>query len=302
MGHAHPVSCVDCHDPATMQLRVTRPGFINGIQALPPRQTRCRTSLRRTVAPGQAGSALRSQPDASATRCARSCAASATWSTTAPARCRWTFPWGKGLKVEEQEPTGTSTSSRTAQRFFDYKHAETGAEILKAQHPEFELWSQGIHARSGVSCADCHMPYMRDGAAKISDHWVRSPLLNINRACQTCHHSPRRGNALPRGPDPGPQPQPAAARAKALMDQLDAIKAAKAAGATEEAAEARAGIAAQGPVAHRLHRRRKLDGLPRPAGGGPHPGRGHRLRAPGTSRRPRAGAAGGSPLMAPTGG
>src|SRR5687768_12876779 len=25
---------------------------------------------------------------------------------------------------------------------------------------------------------------------KISDHHVRSPLLNINRACQTCHHWP----------------------------------------------------------------------------------------------------------------
>ncbi|MCP4675330.1 MAG: ammonia-forming cytochrome c nitrite reductase subunit c552, partial [Deltaproteobacteria bacterium] len=73
------------------------------------------------------------------------------------------------------------------ERFFDYKHKETGAPILKAQHPEFELWSQGIHARSGVACADCHMPYMRDGATKVSDHWVRSPLLNINRACQTCH-------------------------------------------------------------------------------------------------------------------
>ena len=34
MGHAHPVSCVDCHDPATMALRVTRPGFINAIQVL----------------------------------------------------------------------------------------------------------------------------------------------------------------------------------------------------------------------------------------------------------------------------
>jgi len=40
-----------------------------------------------------------------------------------------------------------------------------------------------------VSCADCHMPYMREGATKISDHWVRSPLLNVNRACQTCHRA-----------------------------------------------------------------------------------------------------------------
>jgi nitrite reductase (cytochrome c-552) len=34
------------------------------------------------------------------------------------------------------------------------------------------------------------MPYQRVGAMKISDHHVRSPLLNINRACQTCHRWP----------------------------------------------------------------------------------------------------------------
>jgi len=62
--------------------------------------------------------------------------------------------------------------------------------VLQAQHPEFELWNQGIHARSGVACADCHMPYKREGALKISDHHVRSPVLNINRACQTCHKWP----------------------------------------------------------------------------------------------------------------
>jgi nitrite reductase (cytochrome c-552) len=62
--------------------------------------------------------------------------------------------------------------------------------VLKAQHPEFELWNQGIHARSGVACADCHMPYIRAGATKISNHHVRSPLLHINHACQTCHHWP----------------------------------------------------------------------------------------------------------------
>src|SRR5262245_10909199 len=31
---AHPVSCIDCHDPATMQLRVTRPGFLVGVANL----------------------------------------------------------------------------------------------------------------------------------------------------------------------------------------------------------------------------------------------------------------------------
>ena len=98
-----------------------------------------------------------------------------------------TFPWGKGLRAGDQEKFWNEVKFASGERFFDYKHAETGAPILKAQHPEFELWSQGVHARSGVSCADCHMPYGRDGATKVTDHWVRSPLLNVSRACQTCH-------------------------------------------------------------------------------------------------------------------
>src|SRR5262249_59971463 len=95
-----------------------------------------------------------------------------------------TYPWHKGLKVEQIE------SYYDELQFKDWAHAETGTPILKAQHPEFELWNQGIHARTGVACADCHMPYMRVGALKISDHHVRSPLLNINNACQTCHKWP----------------------------------------------------------------------------------------------------------------
>jgi len=31
------------------------------------------------------------------------------------------------------------------------------------------------------------MPYVREGAVKVSDHWVRSPLTDVNRACQPCH-------------------------------------------------------------------------------------------------------------------
>src|SRR5262249_50034653 len=117
--------------------------------------------------------------------------------------------------------------------FFDFKHTETGAEVLKAQHPEFEMWSQGIHARSGVACADCHMPYVRQGALKVSDHWVRSPMLNTARACQGCHPFPdteiharvetiekRHHDLMERA-------------GEALTGMLDEIVAAKKAGATD---------------------------------------------------------------------
>jgi nitrite reductase (cytochrome c-552) len=94
---------------------------------------------------------------------------------------RLTYPGSKGLKVDQIVDYYDETG------FSDWTHAVTGAPTLKAQHPEFEMWNQGIHARSGVACADGHMPYTRVGALKISDHHVRSPLLNINRSCQTCH-------------------------------------------------------------------------------------------------------------------
>ena len=94
------------------------------------------------------------------------------------------YPWEKGLKVDNILAYYDEVGHK------DWTHAVTGAPVLKAQHPEFELWNQGVHARAGVACADCHMPYKREGAHKVSDHHVRSPLLNINRACQTCHKWP----------------------------------------------------------------------------------------------------------------
>jgi nitrite reductase (cytochrome c-552) len=189
-GHAHPVSCVDCHDPASMTLRVTRPGFIRGIQALALSDSP--VPALPSVAEWRKGNReLPYDANRDATRnemrsfvCGQ-CHVEYYCSSKMPL----TFPWGKGLKVEDIEAFWDETKFPDGSAFVDYTHKETGAPVLKAQHPEFELWNQGIHARSGVSCADCHMPYMREGASKISDHWVRSPLLNVNRACQTCHRA-----------------------------------------------------------------------------------------------------------------
>jgi nitrite reductase (cytochrome c-552) len=163
----HPVSCIDCHDPATMQLRVTRPGFIEGIRLLKASQgvpsydvnTSATRQEMRTFVCGQ-------------------CHVEYYFKG---AEKRLEYPWGKGLTADSILAYHDSTGHR------DWVHAVSGAPVLKAQHPEFELYNQGIHARSGVACADCHMPYKREGAMKISDHHVRSPVLNLNRACQTCH-------------------------------------------------------------------------------------------------------------------
>ncbi len=179
----HPVSCIDCHDPRTMQLRVTRPGFLEGIQALALSDDPLPhlPSVERWRQEGRKGTY---DPNTLATRQemrAFVCGQCHVEYYFKGKEKRLVYPWQKGLKVDAILAYYDDVGQK------DWTHADTGAEALKAQHPEFEMWNQGIHARSGVTCADCHMPYKREGAMKISDHHVRSPLLNVNRACQTCH-------------------------------------------------------------------------------------------------------------------
>ncbi|WP_197512755.1 ammonia-forming cytochrome c nitrite reductase subunit c552 [Tessaracoccus coleopterorum] len=94
-----------------------------------------------------------------------------------------TFPWSKGINIDQIWEYYAEDGHK------DFTHATTGAEIVKAQHPEFDIWSQGIHADNGVSCADCHMPYEAEGAKKVTNHQIQSPMLNVNASCMTCHHS-----------------------------------------------------------------------------------------------------------------
>lgn len=169
VGQKHPVSCIDCHDPKTMGLRITRPGFIEGIRALKASQgipdydvskSATRQELRTYV-----------------------CAQCHVEYYFQGKEKRLVYPWAKGLQADSILAYYDEKGHK------DWTHAISGAPVLKVQHPEFEMFSQGIHARAGVACADCHMPYKRTGAMKISDHHVRSPLLNIDKACQTCHRT-----------------------------------------------------------------------------------------------------------------
>jgi len=210
----HPIACIDCHQPDTMQLRVTRPGFIEGIRALKAAQgvpdydvnTMATRQEMRSFVCGQCHVEYYFQG----------------------AEKRLVYPWAKGVKVDDIAAYYDEIGHA------DWTHAETGAAALKAQHPEFEMWNQGIHARSGVACADCHMPFKREGAFKISDHHVRSPLLNINRACQTCHKWPE---AELRARVETIQERTFKLRnlaMNALMDLIADLKQARDAGATDE--------------------------------------------------------------------
>lgn len=199
-------SCADCHDPDTMALRITRPGFANAMEARGIDLTQASRQEMRSYVCAQCHVEYYFKGENKVL----------------------TFPWTEGLSIDD--------ISRYYEQadFKDWTHKETGAPMIKIQHPEFETWSTGIHGRSGVACADCHMPYTRQGSVKVSDHWLRSPLVNLSQACQNCHNisedelrnrvitiQSKTAELLRRSEE-------------ALVDAIDAIVAAREAGATDE--------------------------------------------------------------------
>ena len=213
-------SCADCHDPETMALRITRPALRHALEARGVDVDQLSRQEMRTYVCAQCHVEYYFQGEGKLL----------------------TFPWSQGLTIDNIEAHYDDYG------FKDWTHAESGAPMIKIQHPEYELWSTGLHAQSGVSCADCHMPYMREGAVKVSDHWLRSPLENVNQACQTCHRQEEealRGRILT---IQGRTAELLRRSEEALLDAIDAIMAAQAAGATEE----------QLAEARQLHRRASL--------------------------------------------
>ncbi|BDE97433.1 ammonia-forming cytochrome c nitrite reductase subunit c552 [Raoultibacter timonensis] len=78
--------------------------------------------------------------------------------------------------------------------FKDWEHPDTGAAMIKVQHPEFETIYGGKQtqmAKNGYSCSDCHMGTTTsdDGTEFVSHEW-KSPLENqelLDGDCKNCH-------------------------------------------------------------------------------------------------------------------
>ncbi len=205
-------SCADCHDPQTMELRITRPALLNALE-------------QRGIDISQA-----SRQEMRSYVCAQ-CHVEYYFLGEDKVL---TFPWSQGLTIDDME------AHYDAYGFKDWTHKETNAPMIKIQHPEFELWNTGLHAKSGVGCADCHMPYVREGAVKVSDHWLRSPLTNVNQACQTCHRQSEEELQERILTIQNRTAELLRLSEEAIIDAIDAIVAAQAAGASDEAlAEAR---------------------------------------------------------------
>ena len=153
------IGCQDCHDPKTMNLRITRPALAEAFQ---------RQGRDITMATHQEMRSL---------VCAQ-CHVEYYFKGEGK---YLTFPWDKGFSADEMEKYYDEA------QHVDWVHQLSRTPMLKAQHPDYELYRTGIHAQRGVSCADCHMPYRSEGGVKFTDHHIASPLENIAGSCAVCH-------------------------------------------------------------------------------------------------------------------
>ncbi len=153
------VGCSDCHDSKTMDLKPARPALYEAWQRVGKDVNKATHQEMRSLVCAQCHTEYYFKGDGQ----------------------YLTFPQDSGITVEAME------KYYDAMNYKDYTHALSRAPILKAQHPGYEIHQMGIHGQRGVSCADCHMPYMSKGGVKYTDHHIMSPLANIERTCQTCH-------------------------------------------------------------------------------------------------------------------
>ena len=160
----HPVGCLDCHDPQTLQLRITRPALQEAFAAMGKDISQATHQQMRSLV------------------CAQ-CHVEYYFKTDEKAGLKnyLNFPWANGTTVEEM------LAYYNELNFADYVHPISKTPIVKCQHPDYEMYLTGIHSYRDISCCDCHMPYRTEGGMKFTDHHVQSPLLDIANSCGVCH-------------------------------------------------------------------------------------------------------------------
>lgn len=159
----NPIGCADCHDAKTMALKITRPALIDAFKEQGKDITKASHNEMRSLV------------------CAQCHVEYYFDKKSVAGAAKVKFPWVNGFAPEEMERYYDNIE------FSDFVHALSKTPIIKAQHPDYELYTSGVHAQRGVSCADCHMPFKSEGGQKFTDHKIQSPLNNVANSCQVCH-------------------------------------------------------------------------------------------------------------------
>ncbi len=162
----HPIGCLDCHDPKTMALRISRPALREAYKVVTGKsiETATHQEMRSLV-------------------CAQ-CHSEYYFKGKGK---YLTFPWMKGETISKGTTVEKMIEYYDGADVVDYTHPISKTRIIKCQHPDYEIFTTGVHHYRKVACADCHMPYRSEGGMKVTDHHVQSPLLNISNSCSVCH-------------------------------------------------------------------------------------------------------------------
>ena len=163
----NPIGCADCHDTKSE-------AFSKGEPALALSRPYAKRAMDTLHKPFDKQSRFTQQ--------AQVCGQCHVEYFFAPSTNAVTFPWNKGVEVEKIERYFDDIG------FSDWTHQLSKTPMLKAQHPEFETWSQGIHGKNDVGCVDCHMPKVQNSEGKVyTDHKIGNPFDRFEDTCATCH-------------------------------------------------------------------------------------------------------------------
>ena len=165
LGHeiVNPIGCADCHDAKTMNLKISRPALVEAFGNMGKDITKASHQEMRSLV------------------CAQ-CHVEYYFNKKNEEEVPYlTFPWHNGFSAEDMEKYYDKVEH------VDWVHSISKTPMLKAQHPDYELHQSGIHAERGLSCADCHMPYINEGGQKFTSHHITSPLKYVHLTCQVCH-------------------------------------------------------------------------------------------------------------------
>ncbi|SHO48433.1 ammonia-forming cytochrome c nitrite reductase [Desulfopila aestuarii] len=164
------IGCADCHSSQTGELQISRPYLTKGLEAIGVDTKKVDSEDMRTLACAQCHVEYYFKKTEWTDKDGNKKTAGVV-----------TLPWDNGLSAEAMEKYYDDIN------FSDWTHGISKTPMLKAQHPGYEIYSTGIHAKSGVSCADCHMPSKKEGDETFSDHHIASPLATDDIVCVGCH-------------------------------------------------------------------------------------------------------------------
>lgn len=154
------LGCTYCHDETSFELTITQPALIDALKKQGKDPKNLSNQEMRTMVCAQCHVEYYFAADTKEV----------------------VFPWDNGMTVEGIEEYYDGMG------FKDWVHPNSGTELIKIQHPDYELFSSSVHAAAGVGCADCHMPVMTEDKASYTSHWVTSPLKHMEESCSPCHN------------------------------------------------------------------------------------------------------------------